>query len=134
MHDDNNGGGNGEQSKPRKKSLAERRGYDWGLRDAAGGSVGITRPIRVECHADRLVVVSESGPAGQKVIPLGPRTISSIDTFISAIWECMESWGIAGRGMYWRPMLDVHVAADAEDRFADFSALLEDSGIIVKRK
>ena len=134
MHDDNNGGGNENPSKPCKKSLAERRGYDWGLRDAAGGSVGITRPIRVECYADRLVVVSENGSADNKAIPLGPRTISTIDTFISAIWECMESWGIAGRGMYWRPVLHVHVAADAEDRFADFSALLEDSGIMVKRK
>ena len=101
------------------KSLAERRGEDWGLRDAARGSVGVTRPIRIECHADRLVVLSDRNPADNKVIPLGPRTASSVDTFISAIWDHIGAWGIAGRGMYWRPVLQVAVAPDGEERFAD---------------
>ena len=81
------------------RSLAERRGEDWGLRDAAHGSVGVTRPIRVECYADRLVVISDRNPADSKVISLGPRTVSSIDPFISAVWGQIEGWGIAGRGM-----------------------------------
>ena len=101
------------------RSLAERRGEDWGLRDAAHGSVGVTRPIRVECYADRLVVISDRNPADNKVISLGPRTVSSIDPFISAVWGQIEAWGIAGRGMYWRPVLQVSVAPDAEERFAD---------------
>ena len=73
------------EKKPHKtpKSLAERRGEDWGLRDAARGSVGVTRPIRIECYADRLVVLSDRNPADNKVVPLGPRTASSIDTFIN---------------------------------------------------
>jgi len=116
------------------KSLAERRGEDWGLRDAARGSVGVTRPIRIECHADRLVVLSDRNPADNKVVPLGPRTASSIDTFISAVWGHIEGWGIAGRGMYWRPVLQVAVAPDAEDRFADLAALLDGSGLTVKRR
>ena len=45
------------------------------------------------------------------------RTESSIDTLISAVWEHIEGWGIAGRGMYWRPVLQVHVAPDAEAAF-----------------
>ena len=113
--------------------MAAKRGADWGLRDAARGSVGVTRPIRVECYADRLVVVSDRSPADNKVIALGPRTASSIDTFVSAVWEHME-WGMAGRGMYWRPVLQVYVAPDAEQRFAELSALLEGSGLTVERK
>ncbi len=46
----------------------------------------------------------------------------------------MESWGIAGRGMYWRPVLTVHVRAGGEQRFDDLSNLLEDSGLSVQRK
>lgn len=117
-----------------EKSLAEKRGADWGLRDAARGSVGVTRPIRIECYADRLVIVSERNPAANRVIPLGPRTGSSIDTFISGVWEHMETWGIAGRGMFWRPVLQVHVAAGAEQRFIDLSELLDGSGLTVVRK
>ena len=116
------------------KSLAAKRGADWGLRDSARGSVGVTRPIRIECYADRLVVVSERDPAASKVIALGPRADRSIDALISAVWEHMETWGIAGRGMYWRPLLQVQVAPDAERRFAELSALLEGSGLMVTRK
>jgi hypothetical protein len=122
-----------KRDKP-KQNLVERRGADWGLRDAARGSVGVTRPIRVECFSDRLVIISGGGSVSNNVIPLGPRTISSIDTFISGVWAHMESWGMAGRGMYWRPLLEVHVAPGAEQRFADLSALLEGSGMMVERK
>ena len=54
--------------------------------------------------------------------------------FISAIWGHIEGWGIAGRGMYWRPVLQVWVAPGGEERFADLSALLDGSGLTVKRR
>jgi hypothetical protein len=116
------------------KSQAAKRGADWGLRDPAHGSIGVTRPIRIECYADRLVVVSERDPAASKVIALGPRTARSIDTLISAVWEHMDTWGIAGRGMYWRPVLHVYVAPDAEQRFTELSVLLKGSGLTIDRK
>ncbi len=116
------------------KSPVGRRGEYWGLRDATRGAVGITRPIRVECYADRLVVISDRGPANNRVVPLGKSTESSIDTFISAIWGQMEAWGMAGRGMYWRPVLQVSVAPDARQRFAELATLLEGSGLAVERK
>ena len=81
-----------------EKSLAEKRGRDWGLRDAGRGSVGVTRPIRIECYADRLVVVSDHGPAANKTINFGPRSESAVNALVSAVWERIESWGIAGHG------------------------------------
>jgi hypothetical protein len=116
------------------RSLAERRGEDWGLRDASAGSVGVTRPIRIGCYADRLVVVSDRNPADSKVIQLRAHTASSIDAFVSAIWGHIEGWGIAGRGMYWRPVLQVWVAPGGEERFTDLAALLDGSGLAVKRR
>jgi hypothetical protein len=117
-----------------RKSLAERRGEDWALRNAARSSVGLTRPIRVECFGDRLVLISDRGAQHNKTIPLGARTAASVDSLISVVWECMEGWGIAGRGMYWRPLLQVHVAPDAEQRYEDLASLLQGSGIAVERK
>jgi hypothetical protein len=116
------------------KSPVDQRGADWGLRDVARRSVGVTRPIRVECYADRLVVKSERGLGSDRVVPLGPRTAAAIDPFISAVWEQMEMWGIAGRGMYWRPLLQFYVTPDAESRFTDLSVLLRGSGLLVERK
>lgn len=117
-----------------KKRPPDKRGADWGLREVARGSTGITRPIRVECHADRLVVVSERGPTANRVISLGPRTASSIDPLISAVWEQMETWGMAGRRMYWRPLLQCHVAPGADDRFIELASVLQGSGLMVERK
>jgi hypothetical protein len=117
-----------------KESLVERRGVDWALRDAARGSVGVTRPIRVECLPDQLIILSDNQSASNIAIPLGPRTLSSIDTFIAGVWERMGSWGMAGRGMYWKPLLQVHVGPGGEQRFADLTALLDGSGIAVERK
>jgi hypothetical protein len=122
----------GKHSKP--KPLASKRGDDWALREAGRGAVGVTRPMFVECYTDRLVVVSDRGPGGNKVVPLGPRTAQSVDLFISAVWDQIGAWGMAGRGMYWRPVLQVRVAPGAEQRFSELSALLEGSGLTVERR
>jgi hypothetical protein len=116
------------------KKLADTRGKDWGLPDAARGAVPITRPIRIECEANRLVIAPERGPSGGKVIPMESRTEDSIDEFVSAIWCHMQTWGMAGKGMYWRPVLQVHVAPDAAARFRDLESLLEGSGLHVQQK
>ncbi|NUQ65935.1 MAG: hypothetical protein HUU20_26035 [Pirellulales bacterium] len=122
------------ESKPDKsQSLAETRGRDWALPDAAQGSVPITRPIRVDLHPDRLMLVPERGLRGEKQVEFGGDTTAAVDEFVSAVWGHMETWGIAGRGMYWRPILKIHVAPGAEQRYEDLKILMEGSGIEVSR-
>jgi hypothetical protein len=116
------------------KSMAETRGRDWGLRNAASGSVATTRPIRVDCYPDRIVLVPDDSRVAAKVIPLSGGTEHSIDKLIAAVWEYMDSWGIAGRGMYWKPILSIAVAPGAEQRFEELNVLLEGSGLTVRRK
>jgi len=121
------------KDKPRVRSLAESRGRDWGLPDAARGSVGITRAIRVECHQNHLVIAPDAGPGQAKTIPLGDRTAAAVDALISTVWEHMETWGIAGKGMYWRPVLNVRVAPNGEARFDELKILLDGSGLDVHK-
>jgi len=116
------------------KNLALTRGKDWALPDATRNSVPITRPIRIDLYADHLAIVPEKGLAGGKQISLGPRTEGSVDELISAVWSHMGRWGIAGKGMYWRPVLHVHVAPGAEPRFRDLERILDGSGLSVERK
>jgi len=118
--------------KAQTQCLAEIRGRDWALPGAADGSIPLTRPIRIDCHPDRLLVVPEEGSARSKEIPLGPRTEDAVDDFVAAVWELIDSWGIAGKGMYWRPVLNVRVAPGGETRYAELKTLLEDSGLNVK--
>ena len=114
--------------------MANRRGEDWALRDGGHGAIGLTRPIRVECYADHLVIISDRGPARNKVVTFGPHTGKSIDALVSAVWEQIEGWGMAGRGMYWRPLLQVSVAPGGQRRFDDLESLLAGSGLTVQKK
>jgi hypothetical protein len=115
-------------------SLATKRGHNWGLPNAAWGSVPITRPIRIVCRSNRLEIQPEAGSMGGASIEMGAETEDAIDAFVSAVWERIESWGIAGKGMYWQPLLNVQVAPGAEGRFAELNALLENSGLEIARK
>ncbi len=123
--------GRAEKSQSHKKDLTSLRGRNWALPDATANAIPITRPIAVECYADRLVIGSES--SHRKEIRLGRQMLESVDEMVGTIWEQMESWGIAGRGMYWRPVLSVRVAPGAEARFQELQTLLEGSGVRIER-
>ncbi|MCC6126850.1 MAG: hypothetical protein IT426_17945 [Pirellulales bacterium] len=118
----------------KKDNAAKHRAPDWGLQDAPRGSVPITRPVVVECRADRLLLQPEQGRGGNPLAVMALGAESTIDELISAIWDRMSQWGMAGRGMYWRPVLHVRVAPGGEQRFADLQALLEGSGLDVIRR
>ena len=76
--------------------------------DAIGGSATRRRlgprdpadPRRLLCRSAG--ACPRAGHGSRKAIPC-PRTAGSIDKFIAAVWEHMDAWGIAGKGMYWRP-------------------------------
>ena len=116
------------------KSIAESRGNNWALPRVGNGLVAVTRPIRVECYADRLVVVGRGGTAGRQVISvLGPIR-PEMEKIVSAVWDQMKSWGIAGRGLYWKPVLNVYVQPGMERRAGELKQLLDGSGLDVELK
>ena len=117
------------------ESLANLRGADWGLPGSTRGAVPLTRPIRVECRSDRLVFWSDDRrPRPLRTVKLNPRTEESVDELVSAVWEQMDSWGIAGRGLYWRPMLIFEVHPEAAWRYQEIAALLANSGLDLRHR
>ena len=117
------------------QSMAKQRGRDWGLPNAASGSNPITRPIRIQCYGDHLELIPDSPNApAMKRIPFGPRTSDSVDALVAAIWEHIDAWGIAGKGMYWRPTLHAEASPDGQARLAELKVLLADSGLTIRDK
>ena len=57
-----------------------------------------------------------------------------IDPFVNAVQARLEGWGIAGQGIFWRPVLQVDVRSDAEGRYRQLLQLLDKSGIEVSRE
>lgn len=113
-------------------AMAETRGEDWALPRSSEGATPFTRPIRVECHADRLIVLPDRGSSGSpKVTPLSGPLSRNIDTFVAHLWQHMQGWGIAGPRSYWKPILSVHVAPGGEARYAELAAIMQRSGVDV---
>lgn len=115
-------------------SVASRRGEDWGLPDASRGLIPVTRPVNVRCEANRLVLMPDDDRTDPRAIAVPDRSEAAVDELVSSVWDHIKSWGTAGRGMYWRPMLVFDVAPGGEARYAEFQSLLAGSGMEVKQR
>jgi hypothetical protein len=114
-----------------------RRGHNWGLPDARTHSTAITRPIRVVVEPQRMVIMPERGEDRlPKQIPLKGKELTpqEVDQFVSAIQKHMQSWGLAVEGGYWKPLLKLEVAPDADDREGQIETALQGSGFELQRK
>ncbi len=110
-------------------SVAQRRGENWALPGASRSAVAITRPVRMRLTNQMLEILGPTPAAPMRaVIRLKPNTADSVDELKSAIWREMDSWGIAGRGMYWKPVLRVDVTPSGINRFDDLNMLFQGSG------
>ncbi|REK18548.1 MAG: hypothetical protein DWQ37_04020 [Planctomycetota bacterium] len=117
---------------PTHKQLNRPR--DWALPQSADNSVAASRPILVLCYPDRLVVVPDSRTQRQREIPLEGDAREMIDELVAAVWDHTQSWGRAGRGVYWKPTLVLEVKPGGAQRYSEIEALLQGSGLDVKQR
>jgi hypothetical protein len=117
------------------RSVSERRGGNWALPDATDKAFPVSRPIRIVCNADHLTILPDgrSSRTG-RTIPLGSQTTEAVDELVSGVWDHMKGWGIAGQGLYWKPILVMEVTPAAGQRYEDLLALLSNSGLEVREK
>ncbi|MCA9247131.1 MAG: hypothetical protein KDA42_08455 [Planctomycetales bacterium] len=113
-------------------SLASRRGRDWALQDRSPKSTPVTRPIRIAVRSDWLAVINKQGTLLTKPIALPGGVEASVDEFVATIWAHTESWGIAGSGLYWRPVLVLDVDPAAIQQARELQILLENSGMDIQ--
>ncbi|HWB14214.1 MAG TPA: hypothetical protein VG826_33615 [Pirellulales bacterium] len=111
------------------KDHKHQREKNWANPDASTTNVPIQRPIHMVCDADHLTLLPEGrGKQGMRVIPLKSKTSESLEDLVSTVWDRIESWGTAGRNMYWRPTLFMEVEPGGERRYRELQALLANSG------
>lgn len=114
------------------KPIAEARGENWAELGASRGSTAITRPVALVIAADRVTILTHVRAATGKTINMPGDTRDSIDEFVNAVWDHMRGWGIAGRGLYWKPIITAQVAPGGELRAAELRKLLENSGMEIE--
>jgi hypothetical protein len=115
-------------------SVADSRGKDWAVKQKPQRATAVRRTIHVVVRQDQLAILPDGVPstpnvAGGKVIPFQGDTVQSLDPFVKEVRNEIDSWGIAGTGLYWRPVVVLSVAPQGQARASDLERLLKNSGL-----
>ncbi|HXT61291.1 MAG TPA: hypothetical protein VN699_21800 [Pirellulales bacterium] len=122
------------QQQAQQQSIASKRGEkNWANPAANRSSFPVTRPIKIVCDADHLTLLPEGrSRRGFKVIELGEHSEDGVRELVTSVWDRIDTWGVAGQGMYWRPELIMEVEPGGERRFNELKSLMADSGLDVR--
>ncbi len=96
------------------QELAQQRGPNWALAGKGAAAVPVRRSIQAVVRRDRISLLPDSGnPAdtGHEIQINGPMS-PHVDEIVGAVQTHINAWGIAGNGLYWRPVLVLNVGPD----------------------
>ena len=113
-------------------SMAQSRGKNWASLATQERPVPLTRPIRLECAADEFRIMDDSGRRVQTRIPIDGDTYVAVDPLVKAVHARVDTWGLAGDRMYWKPVLVLSETSNGRSRREDLERLLADSGLDVR--
>ena len=116
------------------RSIAESRGKNWAIQGRQRGNVPIRRTIQVVVRKNYMAVLPSRHSSGIQAnrgveIALNKSDQVIADDLTQALQERVKEWGYAGSGLYWRPVLEVHLGPDALHSIGHFEQLLQDSGV-----
>jgi hypothetical protein len=113
-------------------SMAQSRGKNWASLATQERPIPLTRPIRLECAIDEFRLMDDSGRRVQTRIPIDGDTVVAVDPLVKAVHARVDTWGLAGDRMYWKPVLVLSETSDGRSRREDLERLLADSGLDVR--
>ncbi len=127
----------GSSATGQTSSIADSQGRNWAVQAGTRGAVPIRRPIQVVVRQDQLALLPSRHAVGGeaatgKVISLNQPIGQISNEFVAALRTRIEEWGLAGNGMYWRPVLKLNVGPGAEQTAEQVLRLLKDSGVEIR--
>jgi biopolymer transport protein ExbD len=123
------------RNQPRRATKA--RGANWAIASAGPGMIPIRRTIQVVIRADAVAVLDEqsaSNPATAtgREFQFHDSPEVAYEEALTAIEAKIKDWGIAGDGLYWRPVVELKVGSGGERRTNDWLRLLKNGGFEVR--
>jgi hypothetical protein len=122
---------------PPQHQNTKTRGKDWAIRNANPGMIPIRRTIQVVVRGDALAILPEASTTNEdsaagREFPFAGAPAAAYENLLSAVDKRIEDWGMAGQGLYWRPVVELKVNPDGEHRFDDLVRLLKHSGVEIR--
>ncbi len=115
--------------------VAQQRGRNWAWSAGRPTQTPVVRAVHLHCFRDRWVLLPEEGSPDKGVTitaDLPPQRRAEI--LATAIGQRVDSWGLALLGGYWKPVIVVDVAPDAQWRLTQLKRLMDGSGIEVQQR
>jgi hypothetical protein len=118
-------------------SQQKTRGKNWAIRHANASQIPIRRTIQIEVRGDALAILAEasstnSAAATGREFPFRDAPLAAYEDLLSAVDRRIEDWGMAGQGLYWRPVIELRIGADGDRRVDDLVRLLEHGGAEIR--
>ncbi|TVP99258.1 MAG: hypothetical protein EA381_10200 [Planctomycetaceae bacterium] len=114
-----------------------RVGRDWALppQTNSGPRNEVLRMIRVECHADRFVLLPEGGRGEPRSYPFPDGDVQRAAIAMATdIRERVRHWGASVPNSRWQPVLEVAVGDGAQLRYSQLQRLYEGSGLLIQTR
>lgn len=126
-----------EDSHSAPQSKQKTRGKNWAIRNAGASQIPIRRTIQIEVRGDALAILPEasstkSSAAAGREFPFQDASLAAYEDLLSAVDQRIEDWGMAGQGLYWRPVIELRVGPDGDRRVDDLVRLLEHGGAEIR--
>jgi hypothetical protein len=117
--------------------IADTKGANWATGRPDLRSMAIRRPIPVVVRENKMILKATSNnkrsvDSQSLEISLDQSVHDISERFATAVKERIEDWGLAGSGMYWKPVLELNVEPNAEMTATRIAHLLRDSGVEVQ--
>jgi hypothetical protein len=81
---------------------------------------------------DRLAILPEQGVGGGRIVPVDGDVDTAAGDFAAALRDRVKRWGIAGQGLYWKPILVLKPAPDGIANANRLARRLRSSGVEVQ--
>jgi hypothetical protein len=120
-----------------KRPPAKSRGKDWAIANGKPGMIPIRRTIQIVVRDDAVAILPEASStyqvsaAGQE-FKFGDTPGAAYEDLVTAVEKRIKDWGMAGEGLYWRPVVELRVAANGDHRVNDLMRLLKFSGADIR--
>jgi hypothetical protein len=117
--------------------IADTKGANWATGRPNLKSMAIRRPIPVVVRENKMILTPTSTnrrsvDSKSQEISLDQPIHDITENFTAAVKERIEDWGLAGSGMYWKPVLVLNVEPNAQMTATRIVHLLRDSGVEVQ--
>lgn len=121
-----------DESDAARQSKQKIRGKNWAIRNANPGMIPIRRTIQIMIRDDALVILPESVGAATKEFPFSTSPDVAYEELLLAVDQRIQDWGMAGQGLYWRPVIELRVAPNGDGRVNQLVHLLEHGGAEIR--